>query len=297
MVYKDYVVHVPNGSLQQNMWLALHPDPFSKPDYYDVTLSGVEIFKVNGTNGNLAGPNPIFAPKQDLIDPTRARPSSSHGKPKNQKAIIIGVVTGGIVLAFVIGFFVIASYHCQHGKDSSAREVPSRWHQEHGHGKDSSARGVPSWWHQEHGRGFTKNFCRCFSFAEIKVATKDFDEALLLGFGGFGKVYKGEINDGATKVAIKRGNPFSVQGVHEFQTKIEMLSKVRHHHLVSLIGYCEDSCEMILVYDYMSHGTLCEHLYNTQKPPLPRKQRLEICIGATRDFHYLHTGAKHTITH
>ena len=137
------------------MWLALHPDPSSKPNYYDAILNGVEIFKVNGTNGNLAEPNPIPAPKQDVIDPTRARPSSGHGKTKNQKAIIIGVVTGGIVLAFVIGFFVVASYRCQHGKDSSAKEVPSRWHQEHGHGKDSSARGVPSRWHQEHGRGFT----------------------------------------------------------------------------------------------------------------------------------------------
>nr|POF26970.1 receptor-like protein kinase feronia [Quercus suber] len=225
-VYRDYVVLVPNGSPQQNMWLALHPNPSSKPDYYDVTLSGVEIFKVNGTNGNLAGPNPIPAPKQDLIDPTRARPSSGHGKTKNQKAIIIGVVTGGIVLAFVIRFFVIASYRCQHGKDLSAREVPSRWHQKHGHGKDSSARGVPSRWHQEHGRGFTKNLYRCFSFAEIKVATKDFDEALLLG-----EVYKGEIDDGAIKVAIKRRNPLSDQGVHKFQTVIEMLSKVRHHHL------------------------------------------------------------------
>ena len=296
-VYKDYLALAPDGSPQQDLSLALHPYTSSHPRYYDAILNGVEIFKVNDTNGNLAGPNPILAPKKDLIDPTRTRPSFGHGKRKNQKAIIIGVVTSGIVLAFVIGFFVVASYRCQHGKDLSAREVPSRWHQEHEHGKDSSARGVPSRWHQEHGRGFTKNLCQRFSFAEIKVATKDFDEALLLGFGGFGKVYNGEINGGATKVAIKRGNPFSDQGVHEFQTEIEMLSKVRHHHLVSLIGYCEDSCEMILVYDYMSHGTLREHLYNTQKPPLPWKQRLEICIGAARGLHYLHTGAKHTIIH
>ena len=277
-VYSDYVVLVPNGSPQQDLWLALHPDTSLEPTYYDAILNGIEIFKINGTNGNLAGPNPTPAPKQDVTSPISYIPSSSDCKTKIRKAIIIGGVCGGIILAIVIGFFLIAARRCQHGKKSNVREVPSKCH-------------------QDLEQGFTKKLCRRFSFAEIMVATKNFDEALLLGVGGFGKVYKGEIDGGATQVAIKRGNLLSDQGVHEFQTEIEMLSKVRHHHLVSLIGYCEDSCEMILVYDYMAHGTLREHLYKTQKSPLPWKQRLEICIGVARGLYYLHTGAKQTIIH
>ncbi|KAL4283569.1 hypothetical protein GQ457_16G028640 [Hibiscus cannabinus] len=296
-MYKDYIVLVPGGNSQQDLWLALHPDKTNKPQYYDAILNGVEIFKINDLNNNLAGPNPTPGPKQEAVDPSLALPSNA-GRSKNETAIIAGGVCGGVVLLLVIGFCVFVALHRRrHGNDTSISDGPSGWLPLSLYGNSHSAGSAKTTTTGSYASSLPSNLCRHFSFAEIKAATNNFDDALLLGLGGFGKVYKGEIDGGTTKVAIKRGNPLSDQGVHEFQTEIEMLSKLRHRHLVSLIGYCEEKGEMILVYDYMAYGTLREHLYKTQKPPLPWKQRLEICIGAARGLHYLHTGAKYTIIH
>ncbi|WOG93240.1 hypothetical protein DCAR_0312521 [Daucus carota subsp. sativus] len=138
---------------------------------------------------------------------------------------------------------------------------------------------------------------RLFSLKEIRLATHNFDGDLVLGRGGFGKVYKGQLNDGAmTIVAVKRLNSKSRQGAREFWTEIEMLSNFRHSHLVSLIGYCNEDQEMILVYEYMPHGTLSDHLYKSSRngPVVPQllswERRLNICIGAARGLDYLHTG-------
>ncbi|KAL1568166.1 non-specific serine/threonine protein kinase [Salvia divinorum] len=140
--------------------------------------------------------------------------------------------------------------------------------------------------------GRAKLFCRCFSLAEIKVATKSFHEGNVVGRGGFGKVYRGFVDNGREMVAVKRLKPGSKQGEREFLTEIETLDKLRHGNLVSLIGYCNEKDEMILVYEFMPNGTLADHLCkkNNHLQPLSWEQRLKICIGVGRAIDYLHTG-------
>ncbi|MFQ6623546.1 hypothetical protein Gotur_003583 [Gossypium turneri] len=142
------------------------------------------------------------------------------------------------------------------------------------------------------------------SYYEIEQATKNFDSGLLIGEGGFGRVYEGLFR--GKKVAVKRSEPGHGQGLLEFQTEIVVLSRIRHRHLVSLIGYCDERSEMILVYEFMEKGTLRDHLYNrssdVEKPYFARsdlswKQRLEICIGAAKGLNYLHTGSDGGIIH
>ncbi|XP_042012401.1 receptor-like protein kinase ANXUR1 [Salvia splendens] len=142
-----------------------------------------------------------------------------------------------------------------------------------------------------------ENLCRRFSLDELNVATGDFKDEHVIGKGGFGKVYKGFIDNDSIAVAIKRRlSSDPSQGQTEFTAEIETLSKFRHRNLVSLIGYCDEQGEMILVYDYMCNGTLADHLHklssnsSNDSSTLSWNERLKICIGAGRGLDYLHSG-------
>ncbi|XVF81752.1 hypothetical protein PTKIN_Ptkin15bG0181500 [Pterospermum kingtungense] len=145
-----------------------------------------------------------------------------------------------------------------------------------------------------------EQLCREFSLDEIEAATYNFDSNLIIGKGGSGVVYKGFLDDGQRTlvVAVKRIQPGSSEHTEEFRNEVQLLCQLRHQHLVPLIGFCDEEDEQILVYKYMSNGSLYDYLHgSTGRDPLPWKQRLEICIGAARGLHYLHTGAKRAVIH
>ncbi|AQK86777.1 Leucine-rich repeat protein kinase family protein [Zea mays] len=137
---------------------------------------------------------------------------------------------------------------------------------------------------------------RCFTFEEMAIATNNFDLSAQVGQGGYGKVYKGILGDGAL-VAIKRAHQDSLQGSREFCTEIELLSRLHHRNLVSLVGYCDEEDEQMLVYEFMSNGTLRDHLSAKSKRPLSFGLRLKIALGAAKGILYLHTEADPPIFH
>ncbi|KAI3894270.1 hypothetical protein MKX03_010383, partial [Papaver bracteatum] len=100
-----------------------------------------------------------------------------------------------------------------------------------------------------------------FPFRELAAATKNFREDCLLGEGGFGRVYKGRLESTNQVVAIKQLDREGLQGNREFLVEVLMLSLLHHTNLVSLIGYCADGDQRLLVYEYMPLGSLEDHLH------------------------------------
>ncbi|XP_030930518.1 receptor-like kinase TMK4 [Quercus lobata] len=139
------------------------------------------------------------------------------------------------------------------------------------------------------------------SIEVLKQATNNFNEDNILGRGGFGVVYKGEYHDG-TKVAVKRMESAAMgsKGINEFQAEISVLNKVRHRHLVSLLGCCINENERLLVYEYMPQGSLTQRLFDLGEngcSPLTWKQRIQIAMDVARGMEYLHSLAPQIFIH
>nr|XP_043617068.1 probable serine/threonine-protein kinase PBL17 [Erigeron canadensis] len=133
---------------------------------------------------------------------------------------------------------------------------------------------------------------------DILSATDNFDSTKVIGSGGFGRVYKGELSlpEGPIVVAFKKLDRRLGQGNIEFWKEVMMLSKYKHENLVSLMYYCIEGDEMILGYEYASCGSLDRYLSDTN---LTWIRRLKISVEAARGLNYLHDprGAQERVIH
>ncbi|CAL4959117.1 unnamed protein product [Urochloa decumbens] len=145
--------------------------------------------------------------------------------------------------------------------------------------------------------GTAFNFSRSiFTYEQLMAATNGFSDANLLGQGGFGFVHKGVLPNG-TEVAIKQLRDGSGQGEREFQAEVEIISRVHHKHLVSLVGYCISGVNRLLVYEFVPNNTLEFHLHGRGRPTLDWPTRLKIALGSAKGLAYLHEDCHPKIIH
>ncbi|KAL3531123.1 hypothetical protein ACH5RR_010445 [Cinchona calisaya] len=143
------------------------------------------------------------------------------------------------------------------------------------------------------GEGNNNIAAQTFTFRELATATKNFRQECLLGEGGFGRVYKGRLERTGQEVAVKQLDRNGLQGNREFLVEVLMLSLLHHQNLVNLIGYCADGDQRLLVYEYMSLGSLEDHLLEIPpgQPPLDWHTRMKIALNAAKGLEYLHDKA------
>ncbi|GLU14827.1 hypothetical protein SLE2022_313740 [Rubroshorea leprosula] len=191
------------------------------------------------------------------------------------KGALAGVILGSIACSFIVAsiLVVVLIYYKKHKQ--SQPEVP----------RSQTSFKVP----------IKTGSVKDFSFEELEEATSGFSITTQVGQGGYGKVYKGVLADG-TVVAIKRAHQGSLQSQAEFITEIELLSRLHHRNLVSLVGYCDEQGEQMLVYEFMPNGSLHD-LLSGSRNSLSSATRLRIALGSAKGILYLHTEADPPIIH
>ncbi|XP_008227090.1 PREDICTED: probable leucine-rich repeat receptor-like protein kinase At5g49770 [Prunus mume] len=198
----------------------------------------------------------------------------------SNKALVIGAAVGGSALLILVALVgVYAFQHKRKANEPWSRSIPLQTWNSNISGSVPQLKGA-----------------RLFSFEELMKYTNCFSEANDIGSGGYGKVYLGILPTGQM-VAIKRAKRESMQGGIEFKAEVELLSRVHHKNLVSLVGFCLEQDEQMLVYEYAPNGSLRDSLSGKSGVWLDWKRRLKVALGAARGLAYLHEHANPSIIH
>ncbi|KAI6686571.1 hypothetical protein NL676_032484 [Syzygium grande] len=135
-----------------------------------------------------------------------------------------------------------------------------------------------------------------FTYEELMEITSGFSRQNIIGEGGFGCVYKGWLPDGKV-VAVKQLKAGSGQGDREFKAEVEIISRVHHRHLVSLVGYSIAENQRLLIYEFVPNNTLEHHLHGKGLPVLEWTKRVKIALGSAKGLAYLHEDCHPKIIH
>ncbi|KAG7538578.1 Malectin-like domain [Arabidopsis suecica] len=231
---------------------------------------------INLSGNNLNGSIPQALQKKGLELFVEGNPrlclSDSCRKPPEKKfhmAIVASVVSAAIVIAVLVLFLVLRK------KKSKGINQPPR----------TSTEEVT----------FANKNRRRFTYSEVLQMTNNFQR--VLGKGGFGLVYHGTVN-GHEQVAVKVLSQSSTQGYKEFKAEVDLLLRVHHTNLVSLVGYCYEGDHLALIYEFLPNGDLKQHLSGKGgKSIINWSIRLRIALEAALGLEYLHIGCKPPMVH
>ncbi|GMN50145.1 hypothetical protein TIFTF001_019305 [Ficus carica] len=148
---------------------------------------------------------------------------------------------------------------------------------------------------------------REFKYKDLKRATRNFHESMILGKGGFGVVYRGVLkgddrekasDNAVTQVAVKRFSRDNIDGKEDFLAELSIINLLRHKNLVRLEGWCYEKGKLLLVYDYMPNGSVEKHLYKSSDGhTLSWRHRYKILAGVASALHYLHNEYDKKVVH
>ncbi|KAJ7013243.1 L-type lectin-domain containing receptor kinase IX.1-like [Populus alba x Populus x berolinensis] len=197
-------------------------------------------------------------------------------RKKNRTGLAVGLGVGGgaiVVGAALVGFVI--KFMRGHEEDEEGGHVAEEYMDDE----------------FERGTGPKK-----FSYQELARATSNFKDEEKLGEGGFGGVYKGFLKEIDSFVAVKRVSRGSKQGVKEYAAEVKIISRLRHRNLVQLIGWCHERKELLLVYEFMPHGSLDSHLFK-ETSLLTWEVRYKIVQGLASGLLYLHEEWEQCVVH
>ncbi|KAK0598298.1 hypothetical protein LWI29_033444 [Acer saccharum] len=226
------------------------------------------------SNNSLSGPVPEFLSQLSslkvLYDGNPGLCSSNPCKKKKNIRVVIAVVTSVIAFIVILAALIVL-WVLKRRKQQAVKMYP----------KSSKMY-----------KSLEQNKQQ-FTYSNVLKMTNNFER--ILGKGGFGTVYYGRLDD--TEVAVKMLSQSSAQGFKQFQSEVQLLMRVHHKDLTTLIGFCEEGTNLALIYEYMANGNLGEHLLDSDKDILNWETRLRMAVEAAQGLEYLHHGCKPPIIH